>query len=89
MSTNQPLDLTVIPPGAKPANLRREMSPSKLRHTLRSLGLSQAGASRLLGVTDRAVQMWVAGDRSVPDWVSRALRLMAAGTLKPDDWRDA
>lgn len=65
------------------------MSPTDFRHTIESLGLTQAGVSRILGVSDRAVRMWIAGDRAVPEPVAKLLRLIASGALSPDQVRDA
>ena len=63
------------------------MTAADFRATLSSLGLSQVGAARLLGVTDRVVRMWVAGDRPVPVLVARVLLLVASGKLTLDDLR--
>ena len=65
------------------------MNPSDFRATLKSLGLSQVGASRLFGVTDRIVRMWGVGDRPVPDLVAKVLRLVVAGKISLDDVREA
>ena len=65
------------------------MTPTDFRRTLDSLGLSQTGASRVLGVSDRHVRRWIAGDTNVPEPVAKLLRLMAAGRLSADDVRDA
>jgi hypothetical protein len=55
------------------------MTPSDFRNTLESLGLSQVGASRLFGVTDRIVRMWIAGDRPVPVLVGKVLSANGCG----------
>lgn len=59
------------------------MTPADFRSCLQRLGLSQTGASRVLGVSDRAVRQWIAGDRSVPEPVAKLLRLMDAGAVTP------
>jgi DNA-binding transcriptional regulator YiaG len=54
----------------------RSMTPTELRALLVTLGLSQAGAGRVLGVATRTVQQWAAGDRDIPETVRRILTLM-------------
>lgn len=60
------------------------MTATDFRSAIERLGLSQVGASRVLGVSDRAVRQWIAGDRSVPEPVAKLLRLMASGAVTPD-----
>ena len=59
------------------------MTPATLSATLQRLGLSQAEAARLLGVTPGAVTRWVRGNRPVPGPVVRLLRLMALQSDEP------
>lgn len=65
------------------------MTPHDFRNTLTHLGLSQVGVARVLGVSDRVVRMWIAGDRPIPELVGRVMRLMAAGKLKASVLSDA
>lgn len=53
------------------------MTPADLRAALATLGLSQARAARLLGVSVDAVELWLAGKRLVSPPADRLLRLMA------------
>ena len=52
------------------------MTSTDLKATLSRLGLSQAEAARLLGVTPTAVTRWVQGTRAVPGPVVRLVRLV-------------
>ena len=61
------------------------MTPDDLTATLDLLGLDHLGAARLLGVTDRAVRMWISGDRGVPPTAARFLRYMVAKGVAPAD----
>jgi len=65
------------------------MTATDFRATLASLGLSQSEASRVFGVSDRAVRMWVAGDRAVPEPLAKLVKLLASGKVIVDDVRDA
>lgn len=49
------------------------MTPPDLRAQLAHLGLTQAGAAALVGVDDRTMRRWIAGDRAVPEPVARLL----------------
>lgn len=60
------------------------MTPAELRTILDSLGLTQAGAAAVLGVSERAVRSWASGFRNIPEPVAKLLRLMAAGAVTPD-----
>ncbi len=61
------------------------MTAADFRATLSTLGLTQRGLARLLGVDERTVRKWCAGDRSPPTLVHRVLHLC---TLHPAllDW---
>lgn len=54
------------------------MTPTDFLATLQRLGLSQAEAARLLGVTPGAVTRWAQGARAVPGPVVRLLGLCEA-----------
>jgi len=57
------------------------MSPQDLRTILQRLGLTQAGAAAVLGVSERAVRSWADGFRNVPPPAQKLLRLLLDGTL--------
>jgi DNA-binding transcriptional regulator YiaG len=52
------------------------MTPAEIRAAREALGMTQEGMARALLVTPRAVQMWEAGDRTVPGPAIVALGLM-------------
>jgi DNA-binding transcriptional regulator YiaG len=57
------------------------MTPEALRATLARLGLTQAGAARLLGVRVTTMQRWCSGDREMPP---PAIRLLWAMERHPE-----
>ena len=57
------------------------MTPAELRTILQHLGLTQAGAAAVLGVSERAVRAWADGFRNVPKPAAKLLRLMVDGSL--------
>lgn len=52
------------------------MSPSELRSALQSLGLSQAEFAKLVGVTPRAVSLWLSNEREIPGPLAAYARLL-------------
>jgi DNA-binding transcriptional regulator YiaG len=52
------------------------VTPAELRTTRESLGLTQGGAARLLGVDGRTWRYWEAGERGIPEPVARLMRLL-------------
>ena len=60
------------------------MTPADFRSALQRLGLSQTGASRILGVADRTIRSWLTGERSVPEPVAKLMRLMASGAVSKE-----
>jgi hypothetical protein len=50
------------------------MTPNQLRTALARLGLSQRGAARLLGIDERTMRKYVAGDLVIPELLVWALR---------------
>jgi len=50
------------------------MTPKQFRNLLKTAGLSQSEAGRLIGVTDRQMRRYAAGDAEVPLTVQYALR---------------
>ncbi len=51
------------------------MDKNQLRKILNDLSLSQIEFAKLLGVTPRAITLWLAGERAVPNPVKSYLRL--------------
>jgi len=49
------------------------MSPQQFRRALRQLRLSQVQAARRLGVNERTVRRWIAGDSRIPESVALLL----------------
>jgi hypothetical protein len=60
---------------------RLPMDLQEFGKTIATMGLSKSDVARLLGVTPRAVDFWLAGEREVPGPVSAYLRLL--GGLPP------
>ncbi len=54
------------------------MTPGALRATLQRLGLTQGRGAALLGVTDRTMRRWCAGQQDVPGPAVRLLALLEA-----------
>lgn len=65
------------------------MTPLELRTILDSLGLTQAGAAAVLGVSERSVRSWASGFRNIPEPAAKLLRLMAAGLVTAAEVQDA
>jgi hypothetical protein len=53
------------------------MTPKQLRTTLARIGLSQRGAARLLGIDERTMRKYIAGDLVIPELLVWALRGLA------------
>ena len=62
------------------------MTPAQLRASLSTLGLSQARAAALLGVTTDAVSKWANGKRAIPGPVARLVWLMDYYHPRDDIW---
>ena len=56
----------------------RRMQNTNLANRLTDLGLSTVEFARLVGVTPRAVNLWISGEREVPGPVMAYLRLFAS-----------
>ena len=52
------------------------MTPDEYREALDSLGLSQVGAAKLLGVDERTSRRWAIGERGIPPPAQRFLRYL-------------
>lgn len=61
------------------------MTPAQYKKTIESLGLTQVGAARFLGVDDRTSRRWIAGEREVPEPVARFLKFLVASKVTPDE----
>jgi DNA-binding transcriptional regulator YiaG len=61
------------------------MTPHQLQRAIDRLGLSQRGAARFLGVDERTMRKWIAGNARTPEAVAKLLRLMLQLKLKPED----
>jgi hypothetical protein len=53
------------------------LTPNQLRTVLARLGLSQRAAARLLGIDERTMRKYVAGDLVIPELLVWALRGLA------------
>lgn len=49
------------------------MTPLQLSRTLKSAGLSQRGAARILGINERTMRKYVAGESVIPTAIKYAL----------------
>ena len=58
------------------------MTPEELKALREALGASQAALARALGVGERQVRRWLAGDARVPPAAAILIRAWAAGELK-------
>jgi hypothetical protein len=65
------------------------MSPDELVRALAALALTQQGAARLFGHSDRAMRAWIAGDRMIPAGIAIVVRLLVAGKVTTADVADA
>lgn len=52
------------------------MTPTQLRTTLARIGLTQAGAARLIGVGDRTFRRWACDEQSIPVPIVRLFALL-------------
>jgi transcriptional regulator with XRE-family HTH domain len=68
-----------------PAGLKSSMSATEYRDALAKLGLTQVGAARLMGVSDRTSRRWASGEQDIPPPVERLIRAYIDG-YRPLDW---
>lgn len=59
------------------------MLPKEYEAALKTLGLSQVGAARMLGVAERTSRAWVSGFRPVPEPAARFLQFLIAEGYAP------
>ena len=52
------------------------MTPQEIRDTLARLELTTGRAAQLVGVDDRTMRKWLAGERGMPEPVIRLLQLV-------------
>jgi DNA-binding transcriptional regulator YiaG len=52
------------------------MTPDQIRDTLNRLELTTNRAAQLVGVDDRTMRKWLAGERGMPEPVVRLLQLV-------------
>jgi DNA-binding transcriptional regulator YiaG len=58
------------------------VTPSDLRATRESLGLTQGSAARLIGVDGRTWRRWENGERGIPEPVARLVVLMGMYSVR-------
>jgi DNA-binding transcriptional regulator YiaG len=61
------------------------MTPAQLQTALDRIGLSQRGGARFLGVDERTMRKWIAGEARIPEAAAKLLRLMIKLGLRPED----
>jgi hypothetical protein len=59
----------------------RSMLSSDLKKIIDELGITQTAFARLIGVTPRAVTLWMAGDRAIPGPVEAYAKLLLSAPL--------
>lgn len=55
------------------------MTPAEMQEWRARLGITQARAAEMIGVSARAVKYWEAGQRSIPATVERLCAALEAG----------
>ena len=53
------------------------MTPTELRTALARLNLSQVGAAKMVGISDRTMRRYISGKYPIPAWLPLALAGMA------------
>jgi DNA-binding transcriptional regulator YdaS (Cro superfamily) len=61
------------------------LNSTQYRTSVAALGLTLAGAARLLGVDERTSRRWASGEREVPETVARFLSFLISADIKPDE----
>ncbi len=61
------------------------MNPKQLRQLLESAGLSQSEAARVIGITDRTLRRYIAGDMPTPRAIEFALLYVIGQKKRADD----
>ena len=55
------------------------MTAAAFRRRITALGISQRGFARRVGVNERTVRRWIAGQQDIPQWVGLVLDLAEGG----------
>ena len=63
------------------------MTPAQFRSALKKLAISQVKVASLLGIDQRTVRRYAAGDAEIPESVAIILRLLLSGKIKLEDLR--
>ena len=61
----------------------RAMTPRAFKAAIKRLGMSQAGAGRYLGVSERTAARYCSGDADVPEASALLLRCLIANQITP------
>jgi len=61
----------------------REMTPRQFKMVVKQLGLTQAGAGRYVGVSERTARRFISGHAEIPASVVLLLRACVALDIKP------
>jgi len=61
------------------------MTSSKFKAALSKLNLTQARAAAWLGVDERTVRRWIAGEQAVPKTVAMLIVLTIESRFEPND----
>jgi hypothetical protein len=61
------------------------MTGNEYRAAIRRLGLSQAGAARLLGVNETTSRRWIKDKHPIPISADLLLRVMVAHRITPEN----
>lgn len=67
----------------------RQVTAKQFNLALERLSLSQVGAGKMLGITDRTVRNYAAGDSEIPEPTAKLIRLALAGKVSTDDIENA
>ncbi len=72
-------------PALLPHSCRKTMTPTQFTALLSRLGLTQVGAAKALGISDRQMRRYVAGQSDIPPPIVKLLRLVLAGGVTIED----
>lgn len=63
----------------------KRMTPQQYQAAIDRLGLSQRASAAFLGINERQVRKWLAGEARIPHATARLLRLMVKLEIAPED----
>lgn len=63
----------------------KPMSATELRSAVETLGVSQQGLARFLGVSYRAMRSWISGENATPKTVALVVRIMVRSGITTED----